>query len=325
MKILVTGAAGNLGAEICRQLKENDEYEVFGTDIVAGQHVYYRLDLTQKDRLKEIDIRPNVIIHCAANIYGIAGFTDNPALILSKDTQMTINLLEFAGAVPIDEFQNFVYISSSMVYETANPADSMNLKEEIVDTLPIPRTDYGLSKLLGERLVKAYNLQYGLPYSIWRPFNIITPLERPGGDRTALGYSHVFADFFENIVLKKMNPLPIIGDGNQIRCFTWYEEVADLIANHVETATEDAYNIGNSEPIKMRDLARLIQEEAVERGLLPDEELMFYSVDDDFPNDVLIRVPCPNKTLQNLSWAANVHIKESISYCMDEWQNFLKE
>ena len=56
-----------------------------------------------------------------------------------------------------------------------------------------------------------------------------------------------------NIVVKKMNPLPIIGSGEQIRCFTWIEDVANMIGDwSFEDKTDnETYNVGNPEPITM--------------------------------------------------------------------------
>src|SRR5205085_8454800 len=105
-----------------------------------------------------------------------------------------------------------VYISSSMVYERL--ADIA--VEADVPNMLVPLTDYGLSKLMGERLSQAFAAQYDLPFTIWRPFNIIGVYE------TAAGYDpgvcHVFADFVQRIVHEGQNPMLILGTGDQVRC-----------------------------------------------------------------------------------------------------------
>ena len=80
-------------------------------------------------------------------------------------------------------------------------------KEEDAFESTIPSTDYGMSKLVGEKLCRAFARQYGINYVIWRPFNIITPHEVAEKEQ---GLSHVFADFIKNLIVEKKNPLPIM-------------------------------------------------------------------------------------------------------------------
>lgn len=330
---LITGSAGSLGSEIYRQLEENNIKgdkpfsSVYGLDKNDGFRVDFVVDLVKEtEKLEQVfsDIRPNHVIHCAANIYGVAGFNELPATILGDDVTMLKNVLDNFVKIPKELRGRFVYISSSMVYEQVkgNP----ELTEELVDLAPAPKTEYGLSKFTGERLVVAYAKQYELNYTIWRPFNIITPYERPGIHKEGgHGYSHVFADFFENILMKKLNPLPIFGDGNQIRCFTWYEEVAECIVSnfHNKLTNSKIYNIGNNEPITMLQLANMIVNESIKRGLLPKDYQLNFKTVKNWPNDVQVRVPNVMKALGELGFFAQIKTQESISRCMDEWETYV--
>lgn len=326
MTILVTGSAGSLGSEIVKQLKDNqtDFNSVYGLDINPGEHVDFICDLVdQPEKLKEIfeDIQPDIIVHCAANIYGIGGFNALPATILGKDVAMLYNTLNLFKNLP--KKTKFIYISSSMVYEQVR--GDPELSEHLVDDSIAPKTEYGMSKFVGERLVKAFGKEYGIEYTIWRPFNIITPYEKPKEGRNRQGYSHVFADFFENILINKLNPLPIIGSGSQVRCFTWYEEVADCIVSNLwnKKTVNEVYNIGNNEPVNMMQLAHMIVDESKERGYLSkDFRLEFKSVK-DYPNDVMVRVPNVFKALGDLGFSASIKTKESIKRCMNEWEKLL--
>ena len=118
-----------------------------------------------------------------------------------------------------------VYISSSMVYENC----AGTVKEDVVNDVTAPYTEYGLSKFVGERLSVAFSKQYGIDYTIWRPFNVITPYEKSEGEQ---GISHVFADFVKEILVHRNCHIPILGDGDQVRCFTWIDEVAQAIADY---------------------------------------------------------------------------------------------
>ena len=112
-----------------------------------------------------------------------------------------------------------------MVYENCQGT----VKEDDIDTVIAPYTEYGLSKYVGEKMSIAFKKQYGVEYTIWRPFNVLTPYERTEGQQ---GISHVFADFMHEIIIKRSNVVSVLGDGKQIRCFTWIDEVAEAIATH---------------------------------------------------------------------------------------------
>src|SRR5947209_11023419 len=120
----------------------------------------------------------------------------------------------------------------------------------------VPSTDYGLSKLMGERLSQGFASQYGLAYTIWRPFNIIGLHERADGQDP--GVSHVFADFIQRIVRERQNPMLVLGSGEQVRCFTWIGDVADAIAgwSFSDEARNEDFNLGNPEPLTMLELAQ---------------------------------------------------------------------
>lgn len=180
----------------------------------------------------------------------------------------------------------------------------------------VPSTDYGLSKLMGERLSQAFAEQYGLPYTIWRPFNII------GLHESAEGYDpgvcHVFADFIQRIVHEGQNPMLILGSGEQIRCFTWIEDVASAIASHsfADVTRNEDYNLGNREPVTMLDLAQRIYSiyhDAI--GRTPPGRLQFQHAP-TFKDDVQMRVPAVDKAREQLQWQATVKLDEMLRRCV---------
>jgi nucleoside-diphosphate-sugar epimerase len=189
--------------------------------------------------------------------------------------------------------------------------------ESEVDDQRVPFTDYGLSKLVGERLSRAFQKQYGLAYTVWRPFNIITPFEKAEREP---GFSHVFADFIDRLILRRENPLQVIGDGEQIRCFTWIDDVAGAIAHHSfdDATRNETFNIGNPEPITMKELAQRIFRAGQRRGLVPAGSTLAFNHRPTFVDDVRVRVPSIEKAQRVLGWNPTVKTDESVDRCVVE-------
>ncbi|MEO8648046.1 MAG: NAD(P)-dependent oxidoreductase, partial [Acidobacteriota bacterium] len=271
---------------------------------------FVRGDLTDAAFAESVSEGVDAVIQAAALIYGVGGFHRYPADILSKDIVLHQNIL---WGMLKNKVKKIVFISSSMVYERCETHPS---REEDVDRSLIPSTDYGLSKLVGERLVQAFSRQYGLAHTIWRPFNIITPYEKGEAE---LGTSHVFADFIKNIVVERSPVLPIIGDGEQIRCFTWIGDVARGIAEHSFNDKTDGqiFNLGNPEPITMKELAKIIYETAVTRELIePLPDGLRFETKLSFSDDVLIRIPDVSKAKEHLGWEPTLKTRESVDECL---------
>jgi UDP-glucose 4-epimerase len=318
MRVLITGAAGSLGSAITKRLYEKgiDYYPIDINPVDFNGNEMVQIDLVNNfNGLFEAsnEYNPTHVIHLAATIYGVAGFNDNDYNILADDITMTKNVID---ATPIDA--KLIYLSSSMVYEKAIlPWPNNEVAEGFVDQFPAPATGYGLSKYVGEKMVKAaFDDQYRNHYTIWRPFNIITPTEDAMDE---LGYAHVFADYVRNIVKLKLNPLPIIGDGSQIRCFTHISEVADCIVDNLDNPDTDSeiFNIGNSEPITMLELANMIYKKAAALGLIDGSKSLECVTAKDYPRDVKVRIPNVNKARNVLGFEAKIKVSESIDEILE--------
>jgi nucleoside-diphosphate-sugar epimerase len=312
MKILVTGASGSLMREVIpRLLAEGhevrgvDNYMRYGREDPPEGIEFVEGDLTDVDLVHRVVAGVDGVIQAAAQIYGVAGFHRYPADILQRDTMLHGLLLRQSLEAGV---QRVVYISSSMVYERQPEVAA----EADVPNMLVPLTDYGLSKLMGERLSQAFALQYSLPYTIWRPFNIISLHESAEGQDP--GVSHVFADFIQRIVHERQNPMLMLGSGNQVRCFTWVGDVAGAIAKWSfapQTENQD-FNVGNPEPVTMIDLADRIYKlyyQLTERSA--DGPLRFTHVP-SFKDDVQVRVPAVSKARELLGWAPSVKLDEML-------------
>jgi len=282
------------------------------------QYEFIEGDLTNQDFVKKVCKNIDAVIQAAAQIYGVKGFHNYPADILSKDILLHQNILREALRQKI---KKVVYISSSMVYERVK---KMPLHEKDIEEAPIPFTDYGLSKLVGERLNEAFYRQYGVNYTIWRPFNIITPYEKSEKEQ---GISHVFADFLNKIIIHKENPVRILGDGKQIRCFTWIDDISRAIAKYsfVKESNKEVFNLGNPEPITMKELAQKIFVKGQQKRIIPPGTRLSFQYLPIYEDDVRTRIPAVEKAYKILNWKAEVSLDEALDKCIDYLVRVKKE
>lgn len=318
MKILVTGSEGSLMSHVIPHLLQLG-HEVVGADNFARYgHIgrergyeFIEADLTDAATVNRLMKGVDGVIQAAATIYGVQGFHNHPAKILSNDLSLHANVLKAAVS---ENVGRVAYVSSSMVYERVTKTPTA---EDDAEQFGIPLTDYGLSKLVGERMSRAFAAEFGLEYVIWRPFNIITPHERADGE---IGISHVFADFIEALCIRKQNPLPILGDGEQVRCFTWIDDVASAIARHSfeSRSRNDTFNLGNPIPISMKDLAFAIFERGRSSGLFAADETLSFEFRAAPADDVRRRIPSVSKAEKVLGWTPTVSLGEALDRCVAE-------
>jgi UDP-glucose 4-epimerase len=316
MKIVITGSEGSLMQSLIPKLLIKG-HEIVGIDNLcrwgtkskdAGKNYeFYQQDLLAKDSVIRLTKGADVVIHAAAKIYGVLGLLHYRADILGDDTSVCRNVLQ---ACRDNDISRIVYMSSSMVYDSCVQDINVPLTETMTDTCPLPNTDYGLGKLVGERMVEAFHQQYGIDYTVWRPFNIVSPHEQ---SMKEIGFSHVLPDFVNHIMIKKMNPIPIIGNGEQIRCFTWIDDVSDIMLEHSfsEKSRNQIFNVCNVEPMSMKDAARIIYSLM---GNNPKD--LEFKTSTDYVHDVKVRVPSIDKLQKVLGPFNFVPTKESIRRCI---------
>lgn len=313
MKILITGSEGSLAQMVIPYLQKEgheivgvDNFARYGTIDRERNYEFMTGDLGDTAVVKSIFSKHSfdAVFHFAALIYGVVGFHKRPADIIADNNLMTINLLKYGH----EKIKRFIYLSSSMVYER-----SMKWPHHENDTVDVAvmSTSYGLSKYIGERVAQSYHEQYGVDYVIWRPFNIITPFEAPEEE----GFSHVFADMVEKILVQKQSPLNVFGDGEQIRCFTNIYDVADALARFSlsDKSTNQIYNIGNTAPTTIKELAAKIVKIGKEHGLLSDGYNLTFSYQPIYDDDVKKRIPDVAKIKDDFNWEAKLNIDESLT------------
>lgn len=327
MKLLIAGGLGFIGSEVCRQLLQHnyvervyvvdDNSKGYGTSNVADllddhRFEWINIDLSNPSNdddwlLSQIISDVDFVVGLAAKIGGIGYFNKIPATILRDNNLIQTTLLD--KIVESKNRPRFINMSSSMVFESATKFPS---KESDLASTIIPVTSYGMSKLVSEYYCKAYAAQYGLEYTIVRPFNAVGP-ERP--DPNFVGFSHVIPDLICKIKNgqghTEGNPIQILGDGKQVRHYTDVREIADavlLLTQLPHMSRNEDFNVAIDKGHTVLDLVDLIWKEMhPELPYLP-----FVKSVPGFAHDVQNRVPDTSKMDKMFGWKARYYLEDSI-------------
>ncbi len=314
IKVLITGGAGFIGSEVVRQLAKR-KYKVRVVDDLSKKEAkiptnceFLQLDLTDKkvalNAMKDMDY----CIHLAAKIGGIGYFHKYPAYILSENNKMYSAIFEAAVK---EKIKRIVYLSSSMVFESTNKFPS---KEDDISKIPPPVSSYGFSKLIGEWYCKSFKEEFGLSYTIIRPFNAYGKNEMPGEE---IGYAHVIPDLIKKI-LSGQYPLELLGNGKQTRCFTHVSDIARsiVLAMESEKAKNESFNIGSEEEVKIIELAKMLWKKC---GAKKPFKVKYIP---GFEHDIRRRVPSSAKAKKILGWEQRKSLEQEVQLII-EWINEL--
>lgn len=308
-KIVVTGGCGFIGRQVVKQLVAKGHAVTVIDDLSKPESSapegaeFVQLDLTDPKATLDAFAGHTHCVHLAAKIGGIGYFHRFPATILAENDKLYASVF---GACAELKFERIVYVSSSMVFENATVFPS---KEEHLPTTPVPRSAYGFSKLSGEWYCSAFKEQYGLPYSIVRPFNAYGVNEAPGDE---VGYAHVIPDLAWKL-FQGQDPLEILGDGQQTRCFTHVSDIARgaVLVLESERAVNEDFNISTHEETVILDLAKEIW-----RQIRPGTEPNFKHVE-SFRDDVKRRVPAVDKARELVGYEAAVPLSTGLPEVID--------
>jgi nucleoside-diphosphate-sugar epimerase len=325
-KVLVTGSAGFIGGYLVEELLRRG-CAVVGVDNFSKYgRVAKSYDSHENYRLVEADARDagllaGLLADCdhfvagAAMIGGISYFHTYAYDLLATNERIIAASCDAAiEAHRSGRLKKVTYVSSSMVFESTDSWPSYEGQEREV---PPPRSSYGFQKLAVEYFARAASDQYQLPYTIVRPFNCVGIGEsRALGDEeilsgnVKLAMSHVVPDLVQK-VLKGQDPLHILGDGSQVRHYTYGGDLARGIAETLEHpgAVNEDFNLSTAESTTVLELADVIWKKI--KG--PGAPLRVVH-DDPFEHDVQRRVPATGKAKRVLGFEATT----SLSAMLDE-------
>lgn len=321
MKILVTGANGFISGYLVEDLLANG-WDVVGIDnfgkygrVRKSYDDHPRFRMVEGDA-KDVGLLSELLRDCdhfvasAAMIGGITYFHKYAYDLIAENERITAAAFDAAIAAHRDHrLRKITVVSSSMVYESATVFPTPE-GEQL--RCPPPQSTYGFQKLATEYFARGAHEQYRLPYTIVRPFNCVGIGEgRARGEHEVLSgnvklaMSHVVPDLVQK-VLKGQDPLHILGDGAQVRHYTYGGDVARGIRTCIEhpAALNEDFNISTARSTTVLELAELIWNK-----IQPHKPFRVVS-DEPFSYDVQMRVPDVSKAARVLGYEATTELPE---------------
>ena len=285
MTILVTGAAGFIGSNLVKAIyRQFDAPRVVGID---NMNDYYDVRL-KEERLKELsgfpefifvkgsiadkllidnvfnEYNPEIVVNLAAQA-GVRYSITNPDAYIESNLIGFYNILEACRRHTVE---HLVYASSSSVY-----GSNAKIPYSTDDKVDNPVSLYAATKKSNELMAHAYSKLYDIPSTGLRFFTVYGPAGRP--DMAYFGFTDR---------LVRGEKIQIFNYGNCKRDFTYIDDIVEGVIRVMKKAparrTGDdglpvppyaVYNIGNNQPENLLDFVRILQEELVAAGVLPED------------------------------------------------------
>ncbi len=283
--VLVTGAAGFIGANLVKELLKTTDDKIIGIDNLND---YYDVSL-KEFRLKEIEAlggdftfikgniadrdlitrlfegyRFNIVVNLAAQA-GVRYSITNPDVYIESNVIGFYNILEACRHYPVD---HLVYASSSSVY-----GSNKKVPYSTDDKVDNPVSLYAATKKSNELFAHAYSKLYNIPSTGLRFFTVYGPAGRP---------DMAYFSFTNKLI--KGETIQIFNYGNCKRDFTFVDDIVKGIVLVMNKAPEKktgedglpippyaVYNIGNNNPENLLDFVQILSEELVSAGVLPED------------------------------------------------------
>ncbi|MBI1813787.1 MAG: NAD-dependent epimerase/dehydratase family protein [Deltaproteobacteria bacterium] len=252
MKILITGGGGFVGSHLSEAfLARGDDVSILDTGTVAkvrhlmgkpGFH-YIRDSIFNVEILEGLIARADLVYHLAA-VVGVEYYVGDPYEVLNVNVNGTQNVLKLA----FKHGKKVVFGSTSEVYGRNPKVPWREDDDRLLGSTRIDRWCYSTSKAVGEHFCFAYH-KMGLPVTITRYFNVYGPrLDR-------LDVGRIITIFMGQVL--RNEPLTVIGDGKQTRCFTYVDDAvqATIAAGTAPNTEGDVFNIGTAVETTILELA----------------------------------------------------------------------
>lgn len=303
-RFLVTGAAGFIGSHLCEALL-HQKHEVIGldnfndyydqqikrrnTELLLSNEKFTMIekDILDLNYLRELFRKNQIdtIVHLAARA-GVRPSIKEPLLYQKVNVEGTNNLLEIAKDFEVNKF---IFASSSSVYGKNKKIPFS--EDDFVDN---PISPYASTKKAGELICYTYYHLYKIPITCLRFFTVYGPRQRP--DMAIHKFTRAIYEESE---------IPMFGDGNSLRDYTYLTDIIDGILKSIEHChSYHIYNLGESETIELSKLIDVIAEHVGKKPLIRS-----YPVQ---PGDVPITYADITKAKKEIGYQPQVGIEEGI-------------
>ena len=254
MKILITGAAGQIGSGLAKRLCDKHELtlvdnlrngysEQLKDDANEFIAPFYDIDVATSELFEICGTRYDSIIHLAA-ISSLPDCETNPLETLQCNVTATANVLDFARKMNVP---HVVFASTSAIYENCD-ADVFTEDLEVN-----PRLYYSLSKKMCEELIHSYREHYGSKITILRFFNVFGP----DGDQTRP--NPPLLNFVYRELSNGRAPM-LSGDGEQVRDFICIDDVVSMLDLCLEKQPNDVFNVCTGKAVSVNQMSKWVAE-----------------------------------------------------------------
>lgn len=333
MNILILGANGFIGSHLSEAILANQSWHITAMDLTQNnieallknpRFEFKAGDITKEKDWIENKIKEADVVLPLVAIATPALYVQAPLRVFELDFEANLDVVRLC----VKHKKRVVFPSTSEVYGMC-PDKAFDEDTSVLVTGPInkERWIYSTVKQMMDRLIYAYGVHEGLPYSLFRPFNWYGPrLDNPLNPKP--GASRALTQFIGN-VLRGEN-ITLVNGGAQQRCFTYVSDGIDALVRIIENkdgcADQGIFNVGNPyENYSIRQLAEmLIQLIGTSYPAYADKANAVKLVEVDAKTyygagyqDVDLRVPSIEKASTRLGWAPQVGLSDGLRQTLD--------
>lgn len=316
-KILVTGGAGFIGSYVCEELVRRG-FDVVALDTSSGAKVEHLMgrrrfrfiqgSVTDTEALDREMRGAAMVFHLAA-IADPKQYVANPLSVLQVDLKASIDLFRIAAM----NRTKVIFSSTSEIYGVNPQVPWKETDARVLGSTHINRWCYSTAKAACEHYLYAHHLEDGLPFVIYRFFNIYGP------KLDDLGHGRVMTMFLKNFLTG--DPVEVHGDGSQTRSFLYVSDGVDAIVRLALSpkATNQVFNIGSGEEISILQLAEMMKRIGKFRSSIRciPYSRAFGSSYEDIPR----RCPDIRKLKGAVRWKPRVSLRDGIRRTIDYYRN----
>ncbi|MFZ5989101.1 MAG: NAD-dependent epimerase/dehydratase family protein [Bacillota bacterium] len=301
-KILVTGGSGFIGSHLCERLNEMG-YDVTIYDIKKPQTKdirYIQGDIRDYGLLKHSMKGCSIVCHHAAMLGVVACLND-------KDTVYDINHHGTENVIKAcleNGVSNVVFASSSEVYGEGS------INQKLIETIDLkPKSHYGISKILGENVIREFHERFNMKASVLRYCNVYGKRQRE---------DFVIPIFIRSALKKDF--LKVCGDGRQVRSFTYISDAVEATIRAIfrNGNTFEVYNVASDKPYTIKELALKVINI---HGSGEMRHVDFEGVGRKTECEVFTRIPSIEKARKELGYIPCTGIDDGLTLTFNYYRN----